>query len=219
MPRTRIKICGVTDAATAHAAAMAGADAIGLVFVEDSPRFIEPEDAFHVMGALPAFVAAVGVFKDADVEVFSDVEEVCPTQFAQLHGDEDARTVRACGPDVIKAVRFDERTIEGDLEKWSLIDEVCAVLIDAQTPGEGKPFDWSRLAGKMDNCTKPIVLAGGLTPENVGEAIRVVRPYAVDVSSGVERERGVKDPALIEAFCAAVRRADVTLATSSDPGR
>ncbi|HYF15330.1 MAG TPA: phosphoribosylanthranilate isomerase [Phycisphaerales bacterium] len=210
MPRTRIKICGVTDAATVHAAATAGADAVGLVFIEGSPCFIEPDDAFHVMGALPAFVAAVGVFKDADVEVFSDVEEVCPTQFAQLHGGEDARTVRACGPDVIKTVRFDASTIEAELEKWSLIDEVCAVLIDAGAPGEDG-FDWSRLAGRLDRCTKPIVLSGGLTPGNVAEAVRRVRPYAVSVSSGVERGRGVKDPTLIEAFCAAVRRADADL--------
>lgn len=207
--RTRVKICGIRDIDTALAAADAGADAIGLVFAEGSPRHVEPEDAYDIMTSLPPFVASVGVFRDQSVDEFSDIEEVCPTLYTQLHGNEDARTVKACGPDVIKAIAFDEATIEAELMKWAGVEEVCAILIDALTPGEGRAFDWAKLRHAMDLVVTPIIIAGGLTPENVGECIRTLRPFGVDVSSGVERERGVKDPALIEQFCAAVRRADL----------
>ncbi len=207
MARTRVKICGVRDVATAVAAAEAGADAIGLVFVEDSPRFIEPEDAFVVMSALPPFVASVGVFKDTDIDSFSDIEEVCPTQYTQFHGDEDAATVMACGPDLIKAIRFNPASIGRELMRWASIDEVSAVLVDATTPGAGFVFDWRELEPSMGLITKPIIVAGGLTPENVAEAVRILRPYAVDVSSGVESERGAKDHGKIRAFCDAVRGA------------
>jgi phosphoribosylanthranilate isomerase len=206
--RTRIKVCGVRDADIAKAAADAGADAIGLVFVPDSPRFIEGEAAYAIMASLPPFVASVGVFKDADVDEFADVEEVCPTLFSQLHGDEDVLTVRACGPDVIKAIRFDSGTIEADLVRWASVDEVCAILIDASEPGSGTAFDWQLLRPAMELVTTPIIIAGGLRPDNVGECIRTLRPWGVDVSSGVESSRGVKDAQLIEAFCRAVREAD-----------
>ncbi|MFO0832817.1 MAG: phosphoribosylanthranilate isomerase [Phycisphaerales bacterium] len=203
--RTRVKICGVRDVETAQAAAAAGADAIGLVFVEESPRYVDPDSAFEVMSALPPFVASVGVFRDIDVDGFADIEGLCPTQYTQFHGDEDVATVKGCGPDVIKAVRFDPLTIARDLLKWASLDEVCAVLVDAPTPGAGQAFDWRELEPHMGLITKPIILAGGLTPDNVAEAVRVLRPYAVDVSSGVESERGVKDTGKIRAFCAAVR--------------
>lgn len=209
--RTRIKVCGVRDPDTARAAADAGADAIGLVFVESSPRFIEPEDAFAVMSALPPLVASVGVFMDHSVDDFLDIEQVCPTLYSQLHGDEDPKTVKACGPDVIKAVRVDPdrpEQLPELLAKWAALEEVAAILVDAPAPGAGRPFDWKVLAPHVASVHVPIFLAGGLTPENVGDAIRTVRPYAVDVSSGVERDRGVKDPRLIERFCDAVREAD-----------
>jgi phosphoribosylanthranilate isomerase len=205
--RTRIKICGVRDAETALIAADAGADAIGLVFVESSPRFIDPEEAFVVASALPPLVSAVGVFADIDVDTFADIEQLCPTPYSQFHGDEDVETVKGCGPDIIKAVRFDPATIARDLLRWASLDEVCAVLVDAPTPGAGQAFDWRQLEPLMGSITKPIFLAGGLTPDNVAQAVRTLRPYAVDVSSGVEASRGVKDPAKIRAFCAAVRGA------------
>ncbi|HEX2837682.1 MAG TPA: phosphoribosylanthranilate isomerase [Phycisphaerales bacterium] len=201
--RTRVKICGVRDVETAVAAAEAGADAIGLVFVDDSPRFIEPDDAFEVMSALPPFVASVGVFKDTDVDAFADIEALCPTQYTQFHGDEDVATVKGCGPDVIKAVKFDPQTIARELLKWASLDEVCAVLVDAPTPGAGLTFDWRELEPHMGLINKPIILAGGLTPDNVADAVRILRPYAVDVSSGVEKERGVKDLGKVRAFCQA----------------
>ncbi|HLP85616.1 MAG TPA: phosphoribosylanthranilate isomerase [Phycisphaerales bacterium] len=206
--RTRIKICGIRDVDSAIAAAEAGADAIGLVFAKQSPRFVEPDDAFDIMSALPPFVSSVGVFRDHSVDEFADIEELCPTLYSQLHGSEDVRTVKACGPDVIKAIAFDENTIQAELFKWAALDEVCAILIDASTPGAGEAFDWKKLEPFVDTVTTPVIIAGGLTPENVGECIRVLRPWGVDVSSGVERERGVKDEALMQAFCDAVREAD-----------
>jgi phosphoribosylanthranilate isomerase len=198
----------VTDSDTIRACALHGVDAIGFVFVEDSPRAIDPEEAFALTAELPAFMTTVGVFRDASVDDFADVEEICPTIFTQFHGDEDVDTVVRCGPDIIKGIAFDPRTIGRELMKWASYDEVCAILIDASTPGEGKAFDWEQLVPSMQLVTKPIILAGGLTPDNVGDAIRLLRPFAVDVSSGVESERGVKDASKIAAFCEAVRRAD-----------
>jgi phosphoribosylanthranilate isomerase len=206
--RTRIKICGIKDEDAALAAADAGADAIGFMFVKSSPRYVEPDEAYAIMAGLPPLIATVGVFADPSVDEFSDIEETCPTIYSQLHGSEELKLVQSCGPDVIKAVRFDEATIAAELAKWDEVEEVCAVLIDGGSGGAGVSFDWSLLRPHLENVRKPVILAGGLTPENVGRAIREVRPWAVDVSSGVEREKGVKDLALIEAFCEAVHAAD-----------
>lgn len=208
MARTRVKICGIRDEDGLYAAVDAGADAVGFVFVPSSPRAIRPDRAFDLMGLLPPMVVAVGVFRDLGEDEFAEIEQVCPVHHAQLHGDESAETVTACGPDVIKAVRVGSPTLAGDLARWDQDSNVAAILIDGPSPGAGEPCDWAFIGGATRELTKPLFLAGGLTPENVGEAIRAVRPYAVDVSSGVERERGVKDPALIEAFCDAVRVAD-----------
>jgi len=209
MPRTRIKICGVRTPDALAAAADAGADAVGFMFVPTSPRAISPEDAFELMAALPPFMASVGVFMDPTVDEFSDIEEICPTAYTQLHGSEPERLVRSVGPDVIKAIRFHPDTIRDDLLRWEVVDEVGAILIDSPSGGSGIPFAWDQLAPHVADINKPIILAGGLNPGNVAEAIRLLRPFGVDVSSGVERERGIKDPALIEAFCHAVRQADV----------
>lgn len=210
MPRTRIKICGITTPEAARAAVEAGADAVGFVFVRRSPRHIEPEAAAAIMADLPPFVAAVGLFQDCPVDDFIAIEEVCPTHHTQLHGNESVSVVRHCSP-AIKAIRFHEDTIANDLARWDSVDEVEAILVDGSWGGEGVAFDWKKLAEPASSLTKPIILAGGLTPENVGEAIRQARPFAVDVSSGVESERGVKDPAMIHAFCDAVRAADASL--------
>jgi len=206
--RTRVKICGIRDAETARVAAEAGADAVGFVFAAGSPRTITPEEAWPIVQTLPPFVASVGLFVDASVDEYAEAEQACPTDFGQLHGSEPEKVVRACGPRLIRAVRFDAARIENDLRYWGGMDEVDAVLVDGSSGGKGEAFDWGALAAASGACPKPIVLAGGLTPENVGEAVRAVRPYAVDVSSGVESAPGVKDPGLIGAFCAAVRAAD-----------
>lgn len=208
MARTRIKICGIRDEEGLFAAAESGADAVGFVFHPQSPRFIEPEEAWELVGMLPPFVSSVGLFVNATVEKFMEMEEVCPTSFSQLHGSEKVEVVRQCGPGVIKAVRFDAATIAQELAAWDAVDEVDAILVDGSAGGQGQTFEWKALAEVRDSVRKPLILAGGLTPENVGEAIRVARPWGVDVSSGVERAPGEKDPALIEAFCRAVMRAD-----------
>lgn len=205
MARTRIKVCGIRDEDALLAAADAGADAVGFMFVEASPRYISPEEATELMQLLPPFVASVGVFADHDADAFADIEQECPTTMVQLHGNEDERLVMACGPDLIKAVRFDEATIGAEMERWGNCDDVAAILVDGSAGGMGKAFDWALLTSHVEACPKPVIIAGGLTPENVAEAIRIVRPYGVDVSSGVERERGIKDPELIFEFCEAAR--------------
>src|SRR5262245_5693825 len=207
MARTRVKICGIRDVDAAKAAVDAGADAVGFVFVRSSPRYIGPEEAARVVAGLPALVSSVGVFMDQSAEAIGEVLETCPTTYTQLHGSEDEDLAGEVGPYLIKAVRFDRASIESDLRRWDEVDDVDAILIDGPSAGSGEPFDWSVLAPLVRGLSKPFFLAGGLNPENVGDAVRALRPYAVDVSSGVERERGVKDPDLIARFCEAVRRA------------
>lgn len=211
--RTRVKICGVTTPAHAGAAAEAGADAIGLVFAPGSPRRLEPGAAAEILFGLPPMVTAVGLMVDPTIDEFLATERACPTHLTQLHGSEPVRLVQQCGPGVIKSVRFDAETIDEQLARWDEVEEVDAILVDGSPGGRGTPFDWVSLRGALDRVgvTTPIIVAGGLTPENVGEVIRAVRPFGVDVSSGVEVERGVKDPDLIHAFCQAVREADRSL--------
>jgi phosphoribosylanthranilate isomerase len=208
--RTRIKVCGIRDHEAADAAADAGADAIGFIFVDGTRRYIEPERAAEIMFALPPMVSSVGVVRDLSVDEFCDLEQRCPCELMQLHGSEDDKTVASCGPGVIKAIRFDASTIEADLRRWFRLPEVGAVLVDGSAGGAGESFDWSRLADAIAAAPlpKPVIVAGGLGPDNVGEAIAAVRPWAVDVSSGVESEPGVKDHGAVRAFCEAVRAAD-----------
>lgn len=210
MPRTRIKICGIRDIDSALACAESGADAIGLVFVKSSPRAVTPDEAFDIQASLPPFLSTVGLFKNASVDFFCDAEETCPTTMVQLHGDETDQVIKQCGPNLIKAVKFDAATIARDLARFQAINEVDAILVDGSAGGEGIAFDWSALKPHADALKLPLFISGGLTPENVGEAIRILRPYAVDVSSGVESAPGIKDHALIAAFCDAVRKADAT---------
>jgi phosphoribosylanthranilate isomerase len=207
MTRTRVKICGVRDLETSLAAAEAGADAIGYVFAPGSTRYIEPAEAWGIVSALPPMVTSVGIFVNASVDSFCDIEEVCPTNYAQLAGSENERLARECGPGVFKTIRIDMATFRGELERWNAIEEVEALVLDAP-PVEG--FDWATLLPHLEGIDKPLMLSGNLTAENVGAAIRAIRPYAVNVSDGVEHERGVKDPKLIEAFCRAVQAADAT---------
>ncbi|MFN3168908.1 MAG: phosphoribosylanthranilate isomerase [Phycisphaeraceae bacterium] len=213
MATTLIKICGIQDADTALAAADAGARWVGLVFVEESPRFVTIEQACAVAASLPKPVTPVGLFVDAHADAIKDVAQRVGLHTVQLHGHEpmsildDLADLR-----VIKALPFDDE-LPAKAEPWDNAPNVDALLIDtppegALTGGSGVAFDWKALSHMRDEVRKPIILAGGLTPDNVGEAIRIVRPYAVDVSSGVESSRGVKDVGLIKAFCEAVREAD-----------
>jgi phosphoribosylanthranilate isomerase len=201
MARVRIKICGITSAEDALLAAAAGADALGFVFVPGSPRYIAPEEAWAVVSGLPPLVSSVGVFVNPSLETFSDIEELCPTVYSQLQGAENERLVRECGPSVIKGVRGDAASIRAEALRWDEVEEVDGILVDA-----GPEPDWAALGQTLAGLRKPVFLGGGLTPENVREAIERVHPYAVDVAAGVESEPGVKDPGLVERFCERVRQ-------------
>lgn len=208
--RTRIKVCGITNPDDALAAIDAGADAIGFVFVENTPRYIQPKRAAEIMFALPPFINAVGVIQDLDVDQFCALEYECPAHMSQLHGREPVDVVQACGPGVIKAFKYEDATIKSQLERWAKIEEVDALLIDGSEGGTGETFDWSKLAPHLENYPKPIIIAGGLDASNVAQVIKTLRPYAVDVSSGVESAPGKKDHDKIAQFCAAVRAADAS---------
>jgi len=208
MDRTRIKVCGITTPEAAAAAVEAGADVLGFVFAPGTPRYIKPEAAFAIMATLPPMVGTVGVFRDASLDDFIEIEQQCPTDWSQLHGHEPERLVQDCGPRVIRGIRFAPETIEAELARWDALEEVEAILVDGSDGGEGKAFAWEAMVEPMRTITTPIILAGGLHADNVGQAIRACRPFAVDVSSGVESEPGVKDAAKIRAFCEAVRKAD-----------
>lgn len=197
--RTRIKICGIRDAVHARLAAREGADAIGLVFHAASPRHVDLEAASSIAAALPPFVAAVGLFVNAPVARVREALDRVRLDLLQFHGDETPEYCAQFGRPYLRAVRMAEGV---DLLEWALrFSTAKALLLDAHVPGEaggtGRTFDWARIPREL---SLPIMLSGGLTPENVGAAIRAVRPWAVDVSSGVESSRGVKDPARIVEF-------------------
>lgn len=208
MARTRIKICGIRDEDGRRAAVKAGADAVGFVLAEGSPRTVAFGKAAALATGLPPFVTPVAVVRDQPMEALLD----WPFATMQLHGAEDEAYVNVLNearPDavIIRAIAFDP----GSMERWAGVDAVDAILVDAPTPGSGEAFDHAPLAAIAAEYAKPIILAGGLSPETVAAAIRAVRPWAVDVSSGVEREKGVKDPSKMAAFCEAVRAVDAEL--------
>jgi len=218
--RTRVKVCGISTLDTAQAAADAGADAIGLVFVEASPRCVSLEAARAIVLALPPMVEPIGLFCDASLGYVIDTAKAVGLRTVQLHGNETHDDAAALHPlRVIKALPFHApqgpAVMPEALADW--IDpppNVSALLLDTPkqsdselTGGSGHAFDWDTLANVPRPNLPPIILAGGLTPGNVREAIETVKPYAVDVSSGVESQRGVKDVEKIKAFCAAVQEA------------
>jgi phosphoribosylanthranilate isomerase len=205
--RTRSKICGITRPEDGLLAASQGADAIGLVFYGPSPRNVTREQARAVIDALPPFVTTVGLFVDAgDVEVRAILDEV-PLDLLQFHGSEEEGYCRSFGRPYLKAVRMAEEVdLMAEAKRYSSAN---ALLLDSYQKGvpggTGHAFDWARIPQGLE---KPVILAGGLGPENVEEAIRTVRPYAVDVSSGVEAAKGIKDAEKIIAFMRGVERAD-----------
>lgn len=214
--RTRIKICGIQTVEHALVATDAGADAIGLMFVRNSPRYVrEFAQAAEILAALPPTVTPVGVFQLSGSDN-ADFENWCQcAQWCQFHGEEDeALIAQAARPPqrAIRGFRFDPSG--GQVKRWDACDVIEALLIDGPAGGSGEGFDHAQLADMMPQISKPVILAGGLTPENVGDAIRAVRPFAVDVSSGVESSPGVKEMSLVREFCAAVREADASEATS-----
>lgn len=205
---TAVKICGITRLEDGLAAVRAGADGIGLVFFRDSPRYIAPAAAGAIIRALPEFVTTVGVFVNASGEEVRATLEQAPVELLQFHGEEPPHYCRQFGRPYVKAVRMRPGV---DLLQYARdYHDAKALLLDAHVEGarggSGVAFDWGLIPPDLP---LPVILSGGLTPENVAEAVRRVRPCAVDVSSGVESARGVKDAARIAAFIAGVRSADV----------
>jgi len=205
--RTRIKICGITRAADAKAAADAGADAIGLVFYPPSPRFLSIERAREIRDALPPFVQTVALFVNPDAAQVAQVIGRVHPAMLQFHGDEPPEFCAQFGLPYVKACRVKKGV--SALEYLRPFSGAAAWLFDSHVPeygGVGEALDWSLLPVVKD---KPVILSGGLSAANVGAAIRRVRPWGVDVSSGVESAKGIKDAAKIAAFIAEVRNADV----------
>lgn len=205
--RTRVKICGITRVEDALAAVAHGCDAIGLVFYAGSPRHVTVERAAEIVAILPPFVHAVGLFVDATADEVHDVLRRVRLDLLQFHGEEPPAYCEAFGVPYIKAVRVREET--NLLQYAADFSGARALLLDAYVEGvaggTGQRFDWSLIPPALP---KPIILAGGLDAGNVAEAIRQVRPYAVDVSGGVERENGIKDADRMAAFMLKVRGAD-----------
>ena len=207
MSRTRIKICGVTSIDDAQLAVDLGADAVGFVFWPASPRYITPERAGLIVATLPRFVTAVGVFVNQPPDQIRRVVDEVGLGAVQLHGEEPAEEWTTTPCQTIKAVGVDEAFDAASLMAWP---NTVMPLLDVVDPehrgGTGRSIDWGLAAAAAK--TRRVMLAGGLRSDTVERAIDIVRPYAVDVSSGVEREPGVKDADRLEAFFAAVARAD-----------
>jgi phosphoribosylanthranilate isomerase len=215
--RTRIKICGLTRAEDVAEVVAGGADAIGFVFYPPSPRYVSIEQAATLVAAVPPFVSTVGLFVNATVDEVKAVAAQVPLSLLQFHGDETpalcAEISQAVGKPFIRAARVGDTTTASDLLQWDMDYRKASplftgLLLDtlvAQYGGSGKVFDWSLIPKEL---APRVVLSGGLNVQNATDAVVRVRPYAVDISSGVEASKGIKDPQKIHAFIAAVREAD-----------
>jgi phosphoribosylanthranilate isomerase len=205
--RTRVKICGITSVADGLAAARHGADAIGLICYAPSPRYVTVDRAREIALGLPPFVARVAVFVDPTRDEVDAVVDACRPDCLQFHGGERPEFCRSFGVPYLKAARVGPGI--DLLESLLPFHDAAAWLLDTYRPdlhgGSGVAFDWTLIPPQLG---RPVVLSGGLDPTNVGAAIRQVRPWAVDVSSGVESAKGIKDERRIAAFIAGVHSAD-----------
>ncbi len=206
--RSRVKICGITSVEDALHAARSGADAIGLLFYGPSPRAVTPEQVGAIVASLPPFVTTVGLFVDAEPDFVNGVLERVPLDLLQFHGDESPDYCDSFGRPYMKAIRMREGV---DLQHEAAVYAAArALLVDAYQPGvpggTGETFDWGRIPASLE---KPLVLAGGLNADNVEAAVRQVRPWAVDVSGGVERSKGVKDPERVAQFINNAKQVEV----------
>ena len=220
----KVKICGITNAEDAQAAVEAGADALGFIFVESTPRFIEPAAAAAIIASLPPFVTPVGVFWDHAEGHVKAVAEQCRLGALQFHGEEAPEALADHRLPVIKTIKLPPASTTGGLPEYrategfqvlSYSKVAAAVLLDTAvrwSEGEARePLEWRHAARiVLTYCERPrprVILSGGLTPENVVRAIGIVKPYAVDVNSGVEASPGTKDPDKVRRFVAAARSA------------
>lgn len=201
----KIKICGITNLDDALAAADAGADALGFNFYKKSPRYIDPEKAAEIISQLPPFIMPVGVFVNEREEKIREIQQLTCMQTIQLHGDESPEFCQQFGGRVIKAFQVKDKESIKRMAHY----HVGAFLLDSYRDGvhggTGETFDW-HLAVVAKTFGK-VILAGGLNPENVAEAVKLVQPYGVDVAGGVEKEKGIKDHAKLKKFIIEVRRA------------
>lgn len=207
MTRTRVKVCGIIREEDATAACAAGADALGFVFWPRSPRAVDVPTAASLVRLLPPFVTPVGVFVNQPADEINAIVARVGLRVVQLHGDEPVEMSARISVPVVKTLGIGDDDVAEVIVRWP---PTVMPLLDAADPdrrgGTGRTIDW-RVAASISRA-RPIILAGGLRPDNVEEAVRVVRPFTVDVSSGVEASPGVKDADRIRAFVAAVRRAD-----------
>lgn len=197
--RTRVKICGITRVEDAVSAASAGVDALGFVFYAPSPRNVAPAVAARILDQLPAYVTTVGLFVDAQPAFIESVLKAVPLDLLQFHGDEPEADCTRYGLPYTKAIRMKDDTDLARLAQTyhSSRGLLLDTFVAGKAGGTGETFDWSRIPR---NLSRPVILAGGLNPHNVSRAIAQVKPWAVDVSGGVEQAKGIKDPNLITAF-------------------
>jgi phosphoribosylanthranilate isomerase len=222
--RTRIKICGLTRPQDVQSAVTAGADAVGFVFYPKSPRYIDAAAAGHLIATIPPFVTPVGLFVNATPAEVQAIVAQAPVSLLQFHGDETpqqcAAIAQAVNRPFIRAIRVKEGMQAADLLEYESEYRAAStlftgLLLDAFVDsygGGGKVFDWSLIP---ENIAPRVVLSGGLSVQNATDAVLSVRPYAVDISSGVEQDKGIKDAVKIRAFIAAVRTADAVAAAAN----
>jgi phosphoribosylanthranilate isomerase len=201
---TRVKVCGIRRIEDAALAVELGASALGFIFWPSSPRFLDPDAARAIVGSVPPFVSTVGVFVDQGATHVAEVARGLKLNAVQLHGSEQVEAYDGVAPQVVKAISVGQ---DGTAEAaMRALPPGVGVLLDAYDPvrrgGTGRTIDWTRAAGLAR--LRPVILSGGLNADNVREAIETVRPYAIDVSSGVESEPGVKDAGKLRAFFAAL---------------
>lgn len=214
----RVKICGITNLEDARLAVEAGADALGFIFVENTPRFVTPDQAAAIIRRLPPFVTPVGVFWDHARGHVKAVAETCGLRALQFHGDETPEDVAGYDLPVIKTIKLPPATTIEGLPEYRVGELVqglryraAAILLDTAarwSEGETRePIEWRMARGWLEMGRSPLILSGGLTPENVARAVAIVRPYAVDVNSGVEAHPGKKDPDKVRRFIAEAKGA------------
>lgn len=195
----RVKICGITNLNDALQAIDAGADALGFVFYDKSPRYVSPKVANEIVAQLPPFVVPVGLFVDAESALITEVTQACSRWVVQFHGDESPEECDAHKVPYYKALRMKPAMdVAAEANRYP---KSLAILLDAYKPGvpggTGETFDWAAIPSDLP---KPLILAGGLTPDNVELAVESVQPYAVDVSGGVEQAKGIKNPQKVVQF-------------------